>query len=63
MGQFNIKHKPEHWRLFFDSSRRSLKVVLGKLGYSHHEWMISGDLKALSMLLDQQSGFLCERDC
>ncbi|GFT29093.1 uncharacterized protein TNCV_3587231 [Trichonephila clavipes] len=88
---------PPQWRLFIDSSKRSLKAVLlhnsnqfasvpvghsvhlkecyenlefilNKLSYSDHKWTICGDLKAISMLLGQQSGytkfpcFLCEWD-
>jgi hypothetical protein len=85
------------WRLFIDSSKRSLKavllhngskyasvpvghsvhlkesyenlaLVLTKLNYKDRGWMICGDLKLLSVLLGQQSGytkypcFLCEWD-
>jgi hypothetical protein len=28
MEAFNIKYEPEEWRLFIDSSKRSLKAVL-----------------------------------
>lgn len=97
MEMFKITYKPEEWRLFIDSSKRSLKAVLlhngniyasvpvghsvhlkecyenlefvlDKLVYSDHEWTICGDLKVISMLLGQQSGytkfpcFLCEWD-
>ncbi|GFW45865.1 uncharacterized protein TNCV_4495851 [Trichonephila clavipes] len=90
-------YEPEEWRLFIDSSKRSLKAVLlhngnryasvpvghsvhlkecyenlefilNKLSYSDHKWTICGDLKVISMLLGQQSGytkfpfFLCEWD-
>jgi hypothetical protein len=83
------------WRLFIDSSKRSLKavvlhnsnnyaslpighllhlkesyenleLVLTKIGYKAHDWMICGDLKVLCMLLGQQAGytkypcFMCE---
>ncbi|GFV47826.1 uncharacterized protein TNCV_4803151 [Trichonephila clavipes] len=89
--------EPEEWRLFIDSSKRSLKAILlhngnryasvpvehsvnlkecyenlefiiNKLSYSDHKWTICGDLKVISMLLGQQSGytwfpcFLCEWD-
>jgi hypothetical protein len=85
------------WRLFIDSSKRSLKavllhngnnyaslpighsvhlkesyenleLVLTKIGYTAHDWMICGDLKVLCMLLGQQAGytkypcFMCEWD-
>lgn len=75
-------YKAEEWRLFIDSSKRSLKaallhnsnkyapisvtlkekyknikIVLHKIKYSEHKWQICGDLKILSMILDQQSGF------
>ena len=79
-------YEPEEWRLFIDSSKRSLKAVLlhntnvyaplplahstvlkeeycniekvlNKIKYSEHEWLICGDLKILSMILGQQSGF------
>ncbi|GFV82759.1 uncharacterized protein TNCV_4147271 [Trichonephila clavipes] len=90
-------YEPEKWRLFIDSSKKSLKAVLlhngnryafvpvghsvhlkecyenlefifNKLSYSDHKWTICGDLKVISMLLGQQSGytecpcFLCEWD-
>lgn len=77
-------YKAEEWRLFIDSSKRSLKAVLlhnfNKYApipiahsvtlkekyknieivlhkYSEHNWQIYGDLKILSMILGQQSGF------
>jgi hypothetical protein len=85
------------WRLFIDSSKRSLKavlfqngnnyaslpishsvhvkeiyenleMVLTKIGYTTHDWMICGDLKVLCMLLVQQADytkhpcFMCEWD-
>lgn len=90
-------YKVDEWRLFIDSSTRSLKgvllhntnkfapipvahstvlkeeytnieMVLRKLNYEEHRWFICGDLKILSMILGQQSGFtkhpcfLCEWD-
>ncbi|GFW21037.1 uncharacterized protein TNCV_2702771 [Trichonephila clavipes] len=90
-------YESEEWRLFIDSSKRSLKAVLlhngnryasvpvghsvhlkecygnldfilNKLSYSDPKWTICGDLKVISMLLGQQSGytkfpcFLCEWD-
>jgi len=74
------------WRLFIDSSKRSIKavllhntniyapvpiahstvmqenynnmqVLLKKIDYKNHQWQICGDLKIISMLLGQQSGF------
>ncbi|GFX01805.1 uncharacterized protein TNCV_1022081 [Trichonephila clavipes] len=83
---FKIMYEPEEWRLFIDSSKRSLKAVLlhngnryaavpvghsvhlkecyenlefilNKLSYSDHKWTICGDLKVISMLLGQQSGY------
>jgi hypothetical protein len=97
MEKFNIEYDVNEWRLFIDSSKRSLTaallhngskyapvpvghsvhlkeryknlaLVLTKLNYKDHRWMICGDLKVLSMLLGQQSGytkypcFLCEWD-
>ena len=97
MSSLKIEYVPEEWRLFIDSSKRSLKavllhngnkyasvpvghsvhlkecyknldLVLNKLFYSEHKWTICGDLKIISMLLGQQSGytkfpcFLCEWD-
>ena len=79
-------YKTENWRLFIDSSKRSLKavllhitnkyariplahsttlkeeysnlqLVLRKIKYEEHKWQICGDLKILSMILGQQSGF------
>ena len=97
MARFKIEYGPVEWRLFIDSSKRSLKavllhngnkyasipvghsvhlkecyenleLVLRKLCYSDHKWTLCGDLKVISMLLGQQSGytkfpcFLCEWD-
>jgi len=79
-------YKSEEWRLFIDSSTRSLKIVLlhntnelasipigysvnmneeyqslklvlKKIKYTEHNWQICGDLKILTILLGQQSGF------
>jgi hypothetical protein len=86
MEKFDIEYDVNEWRLFIDSSKRSLKaallhngskyapvpvghsvhlkesygnlaLVLTKLNYKDHGWMICGDLKVLSMLLEQQSGY------
>ncbi|GFS69422.1 uncharacterized protein TNCV_3401081 [Trichonephila clavipes] len=97
LEMFKIMYEPEEWRLFIDSSKRSLKAVLlhngnryasvpvghsvhlkeyyenlefilNKLSYSDRKGTICGDLKIISMLLGQQSGytkfpcFLCEWD-
>ncbi|GFV35888.1 uncharacterized protein TNCV_2866471 [Trichonephila clavipes] len=46
----------------------NLEFILNTLSYSDHKWTICGDLKVISMLLGQQSGytmfpcFLCEWD-
>ncbi|GFX49455.1 uncharacterized protein TNCV_3342331 [Trichonephila clavipes] len=46
----------------------NLEFILNKLSYSDHKWTICSDLKVISMLLGQQSGytkfpcFLCEWD-
>ncbi|EFN69642.1 hypothetical protein EAG_00493, partial [Camponotus floridanus] len=79
-------YKDEEWRLFIDSSNRSLKavllhntnyyasvpiahsttmkeaydnlkIILQKIQYDKHKWLICGDLKVSGMLLGQQSGF------
>lgn len=45
-----------------------LKFVLEKLNYNEHQWLLCGDLKIITILLGQQSGFtkypcfLCEWD-
>lgn len=87
----------EEWRLFIDSSKRSLKgvllhngnalasvpvahsvhlketygnleLLLQKINYHEHQWLLCGDLKVLCMLLGQQGGytkfpcFICEWD-
>jgi len=36
---------------------RNIEMVLTKIKYSEHEWLVCGDLKILSMILGQQSGF------
>lgn len=74
------------WRLFIDSSKRSIKavllhntnvyapvpiahstimqekyenieVLLKKINYETHKWQVCGDLKIITILLGQQSGF------
>ncbi|KYM93378.1 hypothetical protein ALC62_16020 [Cyphomyrmex costatus] len=79
-------YKATDWRLFIDSSKRSIKavllhntnvyapipiahstvmqekyvnmeVLLEKIGYEQHKWQICGDLKIITILLGQQSGF------
>lgn len=95
--KLGIDYNAEEWRLFIDSSKRSLKGVLlnngnkyasipvahsvhlketyenlanvlVKINYSEHNWFICGDLKIITLLLGQQSGytkfpcFLCEWD-
>jgi hypothetical protein len=80
------KYDPNHWRLFIDSSKRSLKCVLlhngnkfapvpighsttlkedyesvrlllDKISYETHRWIICVDLKMVNFLLGQQSGY------
>ncbi|KAJ8957397.1 hypothetical protein NQ318_004877 [Aromia moschata] len=77
---------PDDWRLFIDSSKRSLKcvllhngkkigsiplahstklkeeyntiaLVLQKIKYHEHQWLICVDLKMVNFLLGQQSGY------
>ena len=79
-------YAPNEWRLFIDSSKRSLKcvllhngnrygsipighstsmkeeyqtisLVLEKIRYQEHQWMICVDLKMVNFLLGQQSGY------
>lgn len=93
--EFQVDHNSDNWRLFIDSSNRSLKAVLfnngnnlasipiaystilsenycnmdyllQKIDYSRYKWKICTDLKVVTILLGQQSGFtkypcfLCE---
>ena len=80
------KYSPSEWRLFIDSSKRSLKcvllnngnryksipigysvsmsedhatiaVVLEKMSYHEHQWVICVDLKMVNFLLGQQGGY------
>jgi len=97
INEYNISYEANNWRLFIDSSTRSLKAVLlhngnqyaplpvghsvalneeyhnlrfllEKLDYDKHKWQICGDLKIMTILLGQQSGFtkypcfICEWD-
>lgn len=86
MEIYGIVYNAKEWRLFIDSSKVSLKVVLlhngnkhasipighsstlketydnmdivlKKINYSAHKWLICGDLKIISILLGQQGGF------
>ena len=85
MHEFGIEYEKDAWRLFIDSSERSLKTVLlhyddkyasvpighsvhlkesyeniqlilTKVKYSDHKWMIFGGLKVICMVLKQQAG-------
>lgn len=38
-------------------SYSTMKLVLAKVKYEDHKWVICGDLKVLSMLLGQQGGY------
>lgn len=80
------EYSPDEWRLFIDSSKRSLKCVLlnngnkfgsipighstrmkeqynaislvmEKIKYKEHQWVICVDLKMVNFLLGQQSGY------
>ncbi|KYN11421.1 hypothetical protein ALC57_16434 [Trachymyrmex cornetzi] len=90
-------YRSDEWRLFIDSSKRSLEgvllhnegryasvpiaysvhlketyenveILLKVIEYDKHKWQLCGDLKIISMVLGQQSGFikypcfLCEWD-
>jgi len=79
-------YKDDEWRLFLDSSTRSLKavllhntnvyapiplahstelkesyediqLVLNKIKYAEHKWLVCGDLKILTVILGQQFGY------
>ena len=81
-----MNYDPNEWRLFIDSSKRSLKAVLlyignsmssipvahsvllqenyvtmklliEKLKYEEHKWLICGYLKVITLLLGQQGGY------
>jgi hypothetical protein len=95
MCKLGVVYDASEWRLFIDSSKRSLKgvvlhngnkytsvpvahyihlketyknleILLNKMKYKEHDWLICDDLKVLWMLLGQQPGytkfpcFLCE---
>lgn len=45
---FSKVHKEEY---------NSMKLLLKKLNYNEHQWLLCGDLKILTILLGQQSGF------
>lgn len=86
MLKLNIRHVPEEWRLFIDSSKTSLKAVLlhntnqhpsipvahstemsetyedmrillQAIKYNEYEWLVSGDLKVIAILMGMQLGF------
>lgn len=86
INEFGVEYKPENWRLFIDSSTKSLKAVLlnngnirgslpiahsttmgekydnmeyllKKIKYDEQQWEICTDLKVVTILLGQQSGF------
>jgi hypothetical protein len=95
--KLGVVYDVSEWRLFIDSSKRSLKgvllhngskyasvpvahsihlkemyenfeILLKKMKYKEHGWLICGDLKVICMWLGQQPGytkfpcFLCEWD-
>jgi len=35
----------------------NLNIILQKINYTAHDWILCGDLKVISMLLGQQKGF------
>ena len=43
--------------VFLKESYQTMDFVLKKIKYNEHNWMICGDLKVISILLGQQSGF------
>jgi len=45
-----------HTHLKLKEEYRNIEMV-AKIKYSEHEWPVYGDLKILSMILGQQSGF------
>lgn len=95
--KLGIDYEASEWRLFIDSSKRSLKaailhnsnifssvpvahsvimketyanmkILLEKINYIHHNWLICGDLKVVAILQGLQGGyskypcFLCHWD-
>ena len=43
--------------VFIKETYESMEMLLTKIKYTEHKWAISGDLKVVSLLLGQQSGF------
>jgi hypothetical protein len=62
----NYASLPIDHSVHLQESYENLELVLTKIGYTAHDWMICGDLKVLCMLLGQQAGytkypcFMCE---
>jgi hypothetical protein len=64
----NIASLPVGHSVHLKETYENFQLLLTKLKYRDHEWMICGDLKVLYLLLGQQAGytkypcFLCEWD-
>jgi len=63
-----LKHVPVAHSVYFKENYNNLKLVLEKIKYEKHKWLICGDLKIICMLLGQQQGYtkfpcyICEWD-
>ena len=42
--------------VYLKETYKNMKLLLTKIKYDEHKWMLCGDLKVLSMLLGQQGG-------
>jgi hypothetical protein len=62
MQKFSVKYnKMNEWRLFINCPKRSLQavlenieLVLTKIGYTAHDWMIFGDVTCVNGIIQQE---------
>jgi hypothetical protein len=65
---YNYASLPIGHSVHLKESYENLKLVLTKVGYTAHDWMVCGDPKVFCMLLGQLAGytkypcFVCEWD-
>ena len=48
---------PIGYSVHLKETYENMKLLLTKITYDEHKWMLCGDLKVLSMLLGQQEGY------
>uniref|UniRef100_A0A1B0CSA1 Uncharacterized protein n=1 Tax=Lutzomyia longipalpis TaxID=7200 RepID=A0A1B0CSA1_LUTLO len=70
INKLGATYHPNEWRLFIDGSTKKnyghVKLIINKIKYSDHNWLICCDLKMVSIMMGQKFGniqnpcFLCK---